>query len=123
MIVSASLLWVSISIASSSLLPVISNNATHLNYYYVLMPIGTPSQQIPLMIDTSSSHTYLNSNSLRYQASKSSTFSWLTCLDAEHCNVCLENHKQCGWEFACEQMYVMAKDVISFDDDSKNNEE
>lgn len=44
-------------------------------------------------------------------------------MDAEHCNVCLENHKQCGWEFACEQMYVMAKDVISFDDDSKNNED
>ena len=47
----------------------------------------------------------------------------LRCLDAEHCNVCLENHKQCGWEFACEQMYVMARDVIDFEDDSQSGEE
>merc|ERR1740116_515881 len=108
----------------SSILPVISNNASHLHFYYVVMPIGSPPQQIPLMIDTSSSHTYLQSpqRDNGYRASMSSTFSWLTCLDHIHCNTCLDNHKQCGWKFfVSEQVYVMAKDVIHLTDDDDDS--
>ncbi len=39
-------------------------------------------------------------------------------MDAEYCNVCFANSVQCGWQFACEQMYVMARDIIEINDNS-----
>jgi len=110
---------------ASSLLPVVH----YLGYYCVLIEIGTPPQQIPLIIDTSSSHTYLNppdqqqsDHNNEYHASQSSTFSWLTCMDEEYCNVCLGNEMQCAYHFAAEQMYIMAKDIIHLNTYSNNDD-
>eukprot|EP01084_Bolivina_argentea_P265869 450798_1 len=103
-----------------------ANTKSHLNYYYAIIDIGTPSQPLSLLIDTSCSHTYLNPpdpyhpTNYEYEFNKSSTSSWLTCNGTEHCNVCL-NSLQCGWQFACEQMYVMAKDIINLNNNGNDD--
>jgi len=75
------------------------------------------------MVDTSSSHTYLASpdqpdlpQQYQYSNERSNDFSWLNCIDTVYCNVCF-SESQCGWEFACEQTWYMAKDTICLDHD------
>eukprot|EP01084_Bolivina_argentea_P114624 204027_1 len=125
-----------IHFVSSSILPIRTNNISHVNYYYVVASIGNPPQQLSLLVDTSSSHTYINpphtnrrdgptqkwKNKFLYKSQKSSTFTWLTCNDTEHCNVCLSYEQRCTWQFACEQRYMMAKDIIHLHGNKSNSD-